>query len=310
MTEEQGDRAEATIDRPPSAIIEPREGAFGGGGLIWGIPLIVAMVVAVIAWRAWSDRAFEVVVDFETAHGLAGGDPVRSFGIEVGSVSSLELVHDPSRPDRPIVRATLAIDPEDRDLLRTDTVFWIEHPRVDFGGVGGLDTITGPRYVGMSPGSGDRDRGPFIGLARPPVAASHADGLQVVLHASDRAGMREGGAVTYRGVQIGRILDVGLAPRASRVEATVLIDGRYAPIVRTNSRFFSTSGIGFELGFDGLRADVESLESMVAGGVGVATPNRLGDPAEPGARYPLQDRADPGWLEWDPEIDLDVDGVD
>ena len=142
------------------------------------------------------------------------------------------------------------------------------------------------------------------------VAASNVDGLQVVLHASDRAGMREGGAVTYRGVQIGRILDVGLAPRASRVEATVLIDGRYAPIVRTNSRFFSTSGIGFELGFDGLRADVESLESMVAGGVGVATPNRLGDPAEPGARYPLRDRADPGWLEWDPEIDLDVDGVD
>ena len=304
MTEQE--RNDPEVDAPPPAIIEPRERMLGGVLLVWGVPLIVAVVVAIVAWRTWNDRGVEVVVEFETAHGLGSGDPVRSFGIEIGIVKSLELVEDSSDGDRPVVRAVLVIDPEDRDLLRTDTAFWIEHPRVDFGGVGGLDTITGPRYVGMAPGLGEGSRGPFVGLRQPPVAESMADGLRIILHSPNRAGMRNGGAVTYRGVQVGRIIEVELAPDSTRVEAVVMIERRYEPIVRTNSRFFSTSGIGFELGFDGLRADVESLESMVAGGVGIATPNRLGDPAEAGARFRLVDRADSDWLEWDPEIELGI----
>lgn len=302
----QIESAQPETTAPPSAIIEPRNRAFGGVLLVWGVPLVVAMVVAIVAWRAWTDRGVEVVVEFDTAHGLGSGDPVRSFGIEIGVVKSLELVEDSRQGDRPIVRATLVIDPEDRDLIRTDTAFWIEHPRVDFGGVGGLDTITGPRYVGMAPGRGESSRGPFIGLRMPPVPESMGDGLRIVLHSPNRAGMRSGGAVTYRGVEVGRIIEVELAPDSTLVEAVVLIEPRYEPIVRTNSRFFSTSGIGFELGLDGLRADVESLESMVAGGVGIATPNRMGEPAEPGARFRLADRADSGWLEWDPQIELGV----
>ena len=276
----------------------------GGVLLVWGVPLVVAVVVALVGWRAWKDRSVDVVVDFQTAHGLGSGDPIRSFGIEIGSVISLELVDDSSNADRPMVRATLAIDPEDRDLLRSDTDFWIEHPRVDFGGVGGLDTITGPRYVSMAPGRGEPYEGPFVGLRQPPVLESMNRGLRIILHSPNRAGMRTGGAVTYRGVQIGRIIEVELALDSTRVEAVVVIQRKYEPIVRTNSRFFSTSGIGFELGFDGLRADVESLESMVAGGIGIATPNRPGDPVESGARFRLMDRADSDWLEWDPEIDL------
>ena len=294
---------------PPPAVIEPRERFLGGVALVWIVPAIVAVVVAFVGWRAWSEQAVEVVVDFESAHGLRSGDPVRSFGIEIGSVRSVELVYDSLQAGRPIVRTTLAIDPEDRDLLRADNAFWIEHPRVDFGGVGGLDTITGPRYVGMTLGAGERGRGPFVGLPEPPVLEATAEGLRIFLHSPKRAGMRNGGAVTYRGVQVGRILRVELASNATQVEAEVLIESRYAPLVRVNSRFFSTSGIGFELGFDGLRADVESLESMVAGGVGIATPNRLGDPAGPGARFRLVDRADSGWLDWDPEIDLGIDGM-
>lgn len=291
-------------DPAPPAILESR-GRGGGGLAIWLVPTVVAIMVAIVAWRSWSERGIDVVVDFEAGHGLGVGDPVRSSGIEIGTVKSLRLVDQAPDGRRPFVRVTLAIERSERDLLRADTAFWIEHPRVDFGGVGGLDTITGPRYVGMDPGRGEPASGPWVGLVEPPVAESGVDGLRIMIVSPGRSGMRTGGAVTFRGVQIGRILDVALSGDATRVEANVLIEKRFAPIVRRNSRFFSTSGIGFELGFDGLRADVESLESMVAGGVGLATPDRPGEIAEPGARFQLAERAESNWLEWDPEIELD-----
>ncbi len=299
--------AEPSPEQVPPAIVEPRHRGIGAGLVVWLVPAVVACVVAIVAWRAWSDRGIDVVVEFDVAHGLGIGDPVRSFGIEIGRVRAMDLAAPASGGRRPVVRATLAIEGSERDLLREDTTFWIEHPRVDFGGVGGLDTITGPRYVGMDPGRGEPATGPWVGLVDPPVADSGVDGLRILIVSAERSGMRTGGAVTYRGVQIGRILEVGLAEDATRVEAGVLIEARFVPIVRRNSRFFSTSGIGFELGFDGLRADVESLESMVAGGIGIATPDRFGEPVEPGTRFQLAERAESNWLEWDPEIELGDD---
>mgnify|MGYP001394323393 CR=1 FL=1 len=290
---------------PPSAVVESHEGRFGGFPMVWLVPLTVATLVFIIGWRSWSDRGMVVVVDFDAAHGLGVGDPVRSSGIEIGTVKSLQLVLEPDVDSSPIVRVSLLVDSKDRHLIRNDTSFWIEHPRVDFGGVGGLDTITGSRYVGMNPGFGEPATGPYVGLGKPPIPDPGRGGLRILIASPNRAGMRMGGAVTYRGFQIGRIIKVDLSSDSTMVVSTASIEDRYASIVRMNSRFFSTSGIGFELGFDGLRADLESIESMVAGGVGLATPDPPGEPVKSGTRFPLAERAESRWLEWNPVVDLD-----
>ena len=304
MTSNDGHGSGKQDERVPEAVMDgvARQGA---PSPVWLVPVAVLVVVAVIGWRAWQDRAVHVEVSFDAAHGLDAGDPVRASGMEVGIVKALSL---DAGDGVPVVRATLALARPNIGLLREGVAFWIERPRVDFGGVGGLDTITGPRYVGLRPGTGAPTLGPFVGLAEVPVddvaAGEGMTGLRLRLESEGRAGMRVGGTITYRGVEIGRILSVELARDATRVEAEVLVDSAHAPLIRENSRFFSTSGIGFELGFDGLRADVDSLESMVAGGIGVATPTRPGAPVESGAVFELAERAESNWLEWAPRIEL------
>ena len=103
---------------------------------------------------------------------------------------------------------------------------------------------------------------------------------------------------------VGTVTRLDLSNDARRIEARVVVQARYAPLIRTNTRFWSTSGLGVEIGFSGLRADLESLETLVAGGIGLATPDAPGPPADAGDRYPLFDHAEDEWLEWSPSIPI------
>ncbi len=283
---------------PPEAIVERKRRRIGA---IWLVPILALMVTLVVAWRAWSDRGLVIRVDFAEAHGLREGDPVRSRGVDVGVVREVMLVADGD--EDAVVRVELAIDHQAHGLLRAGARFWIQRPQVDFDGIDGLDTLAGGRWVGLDPGTGPAIRGPFAGLEEPPVAMDGQErGLEIVLEARERFGMRAGGAVTYRGVVVGRIADLGLAADARRVEARVRIEPRHAGLVRERTRFFATSGIGLELGLKGLRADIESLESIITGGVALATPPDAGSRAATGARFELADRPRSEWLEWEPRL--------
>ena len=297
------------INDVPEGLVESRRSpGLSANGAIWLIPLVIALLVGLIGWKAWRDRGVEVTVGFAVAHGLRVGDPVRALGVEIGMVSGLRLVErneGPGASPSGGVEVILSIDREARGMLRTDSRVWIERPRVGFGGVGGLDTLAGPRYVGVDPGTGVTSIGPFIGLLEPPpLLGVDDDDLKIMLEARARMGLRIGGIVHYRGVAVGRVVKVELAADARRVEAEVVINAAHAALVRVNSRFFSTSGIGLELGLQGLRADIESLETVIAGGVGLATPTEPGAPVENGDRFELSPQAEDAWLDWEPRIPI------
>ncbi len=281
----------------PEAIVETssRRSLF-----IWLVPLLAIMVTTWVSLDAWFARGPRIQIEFLEAHGLEAGDPVRCRGVEVGRIDEVDLdwSNDLSR-----VRITATLEKDAARLLRAGTRFWIQHPEFDFGGIRGLDTVVGPRYLAVVPGAGAIDDGPFIGLNRSPVVTDASPGdLEIIVESSERAGMRRGGMVSYRGMPAGRILDVELASDSTRVRATVSIKDRYAPLVRSGTRFFSISGVAFEFGLDGFRTDVDSLESIIAGGIGFATPPDAGAAAVTGTRFQLALKLDEDWLEWSPSI--------
>jgi paraquat-inducible protein B len=283
----------------PEVIVQPQSRR---GRFIWLVPVLAVAVTVWVSVDAWFGRGPQIEIEFLDAHGLEAGDPVRCHGVEVGRVE--EVVFDWNDGlGRVRVIAELKVDAG--ELLRAGTRFWIQRPELDFGGIRGLDTVVGPRYLALVPGAGELDGGPFLGLNRAPVLTEASFGdLEIIIASSERAGMRRGGLVSYRGMAAGRILEVELASDSTRVESTVLIKERYAPLVRSGTRFFSTSGVAFEFGFEGFRTDVDSLESIISGGIGFATPPDAGAAAVTGTRFDLAMKVDPDWLEWSPAIAL------
>jgi paraquat-inducible protein B len=245
--------------------------------------------------------ATDVTVSFDQGHGVRVGGEIRCRGIVVGEVSDVRLNGEGVQID-----IALALEAQSL-LMREGTRWWIDRPMVEWSRVGGLDAAFRDRFIDVDPGP---DGGPLVrgfqGLAEPPVLSQYQAGdLSLTLMAAERGSLQRGAAVLYRGVRIGTILETDLSEDATSVEARVLIQRRYTPLVRRNSRFFEAGAIDLDLGFTGLRARLDSLETLIVGGVSLATPDQLGERVDSGARFEVEPEADDDWLSWRPEIPLE-----
>lgn len=266
---------------------------------LWGITLLCLIVAIGLVWAELRSPGTQIQIAFADGSGLVPGDRVRYRGIDVGEVKSVVLSE---ALDQVIVAVELNV--ESAPLAREGTRFWIERPDIRLGQVRGLDTLMGGRYVGVIPGPEDAPwSNRFEGLSDPPTTVENIfDGLEIVLESSQRYGLQRGSPVSYRGVEIGQVVSVGLTNNSSRVVARTFIQGEYRSLVRENSRFWSNSGIDLRLGIHGLELDAETLATIAAGGVALATPDVPGNRVATGHRFELIKSPRDEWLRWQPHL--------
>jgi paraquat-inducible protein B len=103
------------------------------------------------------------------------------------------------------------------------------------------------------------------------------------------------------------VLDFELGPTSDLVLLRVLIEPRYAALIHSGTRFWSTSGVTVDAGlFKGVKLRTDSLESVLEGGISFATPEvpLMGNPALPGQTFMLYAEPKEEWLQWSPKISL------
>ncbi|MBI1380417.1 MAG: MCE family protein [Planctomycetaceae bacterium] len=268
-----------------------------GRSLAWILPAITLLALALLAYEAWRAPAVEVRVRVAEGHGIAPGAPLRYRGVEVGRVASVGLAQDLGG-----VELAVQLDGDAVPLAREGSRFWVERPRIASGAVSGLETLfAGPHLVVVPGPPGGSARRQFEGLPSAPLDA--AGGLEVVLETPSRGGVTVGAPVQYRQLPVGRVLSVGLTSDGGAVELRLWIEPEYAPLVRARTRFWEASGLSLRAGLlDGIQLDLESLESLLLGGVAFATPPEGGAAARTGQRFALAAGADPKWLEWRPSV--------
>ncbi|NLI77663.1 MAG: MCE family protein [Candidatus Riflebacteria bacterium] len=264
---------------------------------LWVLPVAALFLVAGLGIASLGRKPLTVRVQFRAGHGIKTGDAVKFRGIDVGRVGEVRL-----SPDLRGVDLRLQIENAYRGLTAQGSAFWIVHPQAGLYGVQGLDTLIGPRYIGVLPGEGP-PRTEFIGQEEAPPAEAPPGGLEITLQAGSRGSLRPGAPILFRQCQVGAVLAVGLAPDAVGVDVRVLVEPRFAGLVRDNSRFWNASGLAFDLGLlRGLTLDMESLQTVLAGGICLATPDPAGSEVKPGHRFPLHARPEPEWLAWKPAL--------
>jgi len=277
----------------PSAEIVPRRRV----SWIWLIPALAAVMAIWIGYRSYVMRGVGITVQLDRGYGLVPGDDVRFRGISVGKVLDVQLA---TNAEGVIIKASLL--PQAEHLARSGARFWIVRPELGLTGVVGLDTIVGPRYLAMLPGKG-RPQRHFVGLPQAPTVDSVEPGdLEIIIQASQRGGVRAGAPVLYRQVPVGTIVSVGLASDGGAVEARLHIRKAYTELIREGTKFWRAGGIDARVGIGGMSIQVDSLESLVAGGIALATPPGAGDAVRTGYRFRLNDKPDPDWLVWQPLV--------
>ncbi|HTR42179.1 MAG TPA: MlaD family protein [Pseudomonadales bacterium] len=269
--------------------------------MTWFIWLLPVAAVGLCGWFLLHDFIFAgptITIYFQNADGLQEQNSMVKYrGIKIGQIESLKLA---DKEGRVAVRAKL--DYSAGNIARQGTVFWIVRPEVKLGAISGLQTIVSGNFITAEPGSGERTN-TFIGAEEAPVQPE--PGIIITLLADDLGALQNQSEIFYRGVQVGEVLDFRLGDDSRHIVVHARILQNFAPLVRMNSKFWNAGGINAHLGlFSGLNITAESAQTLISGGIALATPTDYGPAATNGAVFMLSDKADSTWQDWNPVIPL------
>ncbi|HEV7924772.1 MAG TPA: MlaD family protein [Verrucomicrobiae bacterium] len=278
----------------PKAKIEKSRSSW----LLWLIPTAAALLCV---WYLCRDLIFAgptITIYFQNADGLQDQVSLVQYrGVKVGEVESLKLTKD-----RQSVAVKAQLDSSAANLAREGSVFWIVRPEVKLGAVSGLRTIVMGNYITVQPGNGARTN-LFTGAETAPIEPIKA--LAIELHSVKLDALQPQSPISYRGIQVGEVLDCRLSEDAREVVVHARISEEYAPLVRINSKFWNAGGINFHLGlFSGAKISAESAQTLVSGGIAFATPPDFQGAVTNGAVFILNEKSDPAWEKWTPTIPL------
>lgn len=268
--------------------------------LVWVVPVVAIAIAGWLIFQHLRSIGPEIAITFSDGAGLrVGQTPLKFRGVSIGEVSRVELSPDQKHV---VVRARLARSAA--SIAREGSTFWIVRPQVGWGNVTGLSTVLSGPEIQVLPGKTDAEaKREFKGQDSAPVGLETA-GLKLVLRAERPMSMRANSPVYYRGVEVGVVQNIDLAPNATSADVHILVFQRFAPLVREGSAFWNVSGVSLKGNvLKGLEVDFESFRALVTGGVEFASPPNSGR-AKPGTVYFLHPEAKKEWLGWAPQIKI------
>lgn len=268
----------------------------------WLLPFIALLIAGWLIYSNYQERGTTVTIDFQSAAGIvAGRTPVRYQGVEVGTVQSINLSQDLRT-----IMVKISIKSDLKDSLREGTQFWLVTPKASLAGISGLDALVGGNYIGMMPGTG-KEKDHFTALDTQPKYRLNTGELMVHLHARDLGSLSTGSVVYYRKIPIGKVYDYDIEAGNNGVTIDVLIDKRFAHLVKDNSRFWNVSGFKGDFSLSGVKVEMESLAALVNGAIAIDSPQD-GNPATAEQSYELY--PDLAQSQRGVEIDLDLPNGD
>ena len=266
--------------------------------LVWVVPVVAVAVGAWLVLQHFRAIGPEIAITFSDGAGLrAGQTPLKYRGVAIGEVSGVELSPDQKQV---VVRARLVRSAA--TIAREGSTFWIVRPQVGWGNVTGLSTVLSGPEIQVLPGKVDGEaKSEFKGQESAPVGLE-TPGMRLVLRAERPMSMRANSPVYYRGVEVGVVQRIDLAPNSTSADVHILVFQRFAPLVREGSAFWNVSGLSMKGSIlKGIEVDFESLRALVTGGVEFATPPNSAR-AKPGTVFFLYDEPKKEWLAWAPKI--------
>ncbi len=251
---------------------------------IWILPIIALSIGLWLLYKGIIERPVYIAVHFHSAEGVTPGKTkVMYKGLPVGVVEDVTV-------DKGLdtVSMKIAIDPTVKEGLVKDVKFWIVRPEIAAGRVRGLETLLSGSYIAVQPGTSKEPCREYWGLDEPPPVPEDAPGLHIKLRTDALNSLQQGSPIYYKDIKVGSVQGYTLEE-----DGTILISAYIEPefkrLVKPGSRFWNASGITLSGGLSGIKFHMESITTLINGGISFYTPDfMLGEqPAKNGQVYKL-----------------------
>ncbi len=252
--------------------------------LVWLVPIVALAVSLGAAWQNYADRGTLITIGFENASGVSAGETTIKFrDVTIGEVEGVEFSEGLTD-----VLVHARIDKAVAPFLDDDAQFWIVRPDVSVRGITGLETVLSGVFI---EGNWDTDADVaqlnFTGLERPNLTRASQRGTRVVLRADDGGSVSAGAPILHKGIEVGYLEAPELSFDGRRVVVNAFIESPYDRRITSSTRFWDTSGFSVTFGAGGVSLDVNSLASLIEGGIAFDTVVSGGDPINDGHRFDI-----------------------
>ncbi len=252
---------------------------------VWFLPFLALCIGGWLLYTSYQKAGVDITIHFDSAAGITQGKTKVIYkGLPVGTVKSVEI-------DDNLEGVNLQVEmiKKTRDGLVEDTQFWVVRPEISAGRISGLETLLSGSYIAVKKGKSTKESRTFTGLSTPPPADTDAPGLHITLRSPTLHSLQRGSRVYSKNLQIGQVEDYTLGTDGV-ITLKIFIQPEFSHLVRKGSRFWNSSGLSVTGDLQsGLTVNMESLASLIYGGITCATPEQLADspPAESGQTYTL-----------------------
>ena len=251
--------------------------------LVWIVPLLAFLVGGWLLFDHIRNTGPKITLYLDSAEGLeANNTVVRVLSVNVGKITNIRL-----RGDGKGVELTAQLNADVKDMMKTDTQFWVVKPRIDGSGISGLNTLVSGSYIAFIPGKAEQSKDTFEVSDIPPVAALGQDGLRLKLSGGVGKMLDIGAPVVYESLPVGQVESVHFDPETRRTDYTVFIGHPNDTLINARSRFWLDSGIRLRTDGGGFQLDSAPLGALISGAIAFSTPDKTAQAAAEGRQFEL-----------------------
>ncbi len=243
---------------------------------IWIVPIVALLIGLWLIYDNYTKAGKQITLSMTNAEGIeAGKTKIKVHSVDIGQVEQVTLSEDLGH-----IEVIARITPKAEPMLVKDTQLWVVKPRIGLEGISGLNTVISGAYIELQPGKSEEETDQFNVLDQPPISLNGAKGVHVNLIGKVGNALRVGDPVTYQGLRVGRVVSAVFDPKQRQMKHELFIEHPYDVLVTENSRFWTTVGIDVKLDSEGFKANIPTVESLIAGGVsfGHADDRPMGKP--------------------------------
>ncbi|MCF7521256.1 intermembrane transport protein PqiB [Neisseria sp. ZJ106] len=231
--------------------------------VVWIVPLIALAAGGWLAVKHIRNTGPKITLLMDSAEGIEVNNTViKVLSVDVGRVTKIKL-----REDRKGVEVTAQLNADAKEMMRSDTQFWVVKPRIDQSGVTGLGTLLSGSYIAFTPGTGEAVKDVFEVQDIPPIAAIGQSGVRLKLVGKNDKILGVGSPVLYENFMVGQIESARFEPSDQTVHYTIFIQSPNDKLIRSDSRFWLDSGLSVETSGSGIQLNSPPLPALLSGAI-------------------------------------------
>ncbi len=233
--------------------------------------------------KAPQGRGVLVYLYTDDIQDIKEGTGIFYHGVKIGKVSSYKI-----KEDKKSFSVKLLIKPQYAKLINYSSEFYHQSGidiKADLEGLdvtsASLETLLrGGIAVQTSDFSADKKLKKEYRLYTDYAKLKKAEylakkGLRLTLLADELGSLKKGSPVYYKQIRVGEILSYRWDTQTRQLLIDLYIEEKYAAELKENTLFYNAGGVQAKFDLNGLKIDIETVQTLISGGISFYTPSSL-----------------------------------